>query len=245
MWTYLLGPILAFLPLRWRKSLGCYEAVNWAHAGVISGFAEAVIALFAAVYWYSYSMTTWVERGLNAALSGKAGPAQITDQAIGFMAYFIWATHPLTWAVGYLFLEGAVRVCGAAFTSSFLGTLPLFLLDKVYLKIFRPDLPLDPVAANAPRGTFKRAIREKMRVARTRAVADELSVEKSGTDELLQIRSCRAKADWTPPRVVRYQDSYYRLELCSTGSGPRPFHYTLRRLSAGVPGRNVLVYVPE
>jgi hypothetical protein len=245
MWTYILGPFLAILPLRWRKSLACYEAVNWARAGVLSGFAEFAVALYCALYWYSYSMTTWVNRGLSFALSGKAGPVEITDQAIGFMAYFIWVQHPLTWLLGYFLVEAAARLCGAAFTSSFLGTLPLFVLDKIYLKIFRRDLPRDAVAVNAPAGTFASAMRDKVLMARLRTVSDELSVEKSGGEELLHVHSCRPKADWTPPRVVRLDDEYYRLEFCSRGMGARPFRYTLRRLPAGVPGRTVLVYVPE
>jgi hypothetical protein len=208
--------------------------------------AEFVIALYAALYWYSYSMTTWVERGLNYALSGKAGPVEITDHAIGFMAYFIWVQHPLTWVLGYFLIESAVRVCGAAFTGNFLGTLPLFLLDRTYLKLFGRKEPLDAVAANAPRGSFASALRDRILTARLTAVADELSVEtRGGEEEILHIRSCRLKREWTPPRVVRYGDTYYRLESCSTGVGRRPFHYTLRRLPGGVPGRTVLVYVPE
>jgi len=44
---------------------------------------------------------------------------------------------------------------------------------------------------------------------------------------------------------VRYQDIFYRLEASSGGSASRPFRYTLRKLTAGVMGRTVLVYSPE
>lgn len=126
MKTYLWGPLLAVLPLRWRKGLSFYDEINWAHAGVLSGFAEFAIVLYATLYWYSYSMTTWVDRGLEYAMSGKAGPVEITDHAIGFMAYVIWVTHPLTWLLGYFLIEGAARLCGAAFTGNFLGTCRYF-----------------------------------------------------------------------------------------------------------------------
>jgi hypothetical protein len=76
-------------------------------------------------------------------------------------------------------------------------------------------------------------------------VPDELYLTQDGSDEILEIRSCRAKPDWTPPRVVRHEDRYYQLEAYSRGSAPRPFIYVLRRLSAGVPGRSVLIYSPE
>jgi len=245
MWTYLVGPWVALLPSRWRRRLPFAESVEWGPAGTVSGLGELVVVVVAIMYWYSYSMESWVGRGLEAALSGRTGSAEVTDHAIGFMAYFIWATHPLTWMLGYFFAEGAVRLCGAAFTGHVMGTLPVFLADKVYGRIVRREEPPDAVRANAPAGSFRSAMRDKMLAARLRPTADEISVERDGADELLRIRASHAKKEWEPPRVVRYRDSYYRLEACSRGTAPRPFHYTLRKLPAGVPSRTVLVYSPE
>ena len=81
--------------------------------------------------------------------------------------------------------------------------------------------------------------------ARLSPVPDELCVVRNTSEEILEIRASRPKPDWTPPRVVRYEDRYYRLEESARGSGPRPFVYKLRRLAAGVPGRTVLTYSPE
>jgi hypothetical protein len=247
MWslTYFLGPWLALLPARWRKALPFAEAVELGPATVISGLGELVVVVIVGMYWYSYSMTTWVAHGLDAVLSGRTGPAEVTDHAIGFMAYLVWATHPFTWIVGYFFLEGAARLCGAAFTGHVMGTLPLFLADKIYGKIFRRNEPLDAVRANAPEGNFRSAMRDKLLVAKSRGVSDEVSTEREGADELLRVRASRPKVDWEPPRIVRYQDSYYRLETYTRVSGPRPFLYTLRKLPAGVPSRSVLVYSPD
>ena len=219
--------------------------MEWAPAAVISGMGELVIAVIVGMFWYSYSMTTWVAHGLDAVLSGRTGPAEVTDHAIGFMAYLIWATHPLTWIIGYFFMEGAARLCGAAFTGHVMGSLPLFLADKIYGKVFRRSEPLEAVRANAPEGDFRSAMRDKLLAMRTRAVSDELAVEKHGGEEVLRIQSSHAKKEWEPPRVVRYQDSYYRLETYTRVSGPRPFQYTLRKLPAGVPSRSVLVYEPD
>ena len=71
-----------------------------------------------------------------------------------------------------------------------------------------------------------------------------LRFQKSGGEEILEILSSRRKQEWTPPRVVRYEQSYYRLESSGKVGGPRPFRYMLRRLSVGVPGRSVLLYSP-
>jgi hypothetical protein len=57
--TYFLGPLLALLPQRWRKSLFSNLPVHWRMATILSGFGESVVALVALMYWYSYMMTRW------------------------------------------------------------------------------------------------------------------------------------------------------------------------------------------
>jgi hypothetical protein len=221
--------------------------VEWRRATVLSGFGEAVIALAALMYWYSYFMNLLVDRGLDSALSGKLGPG-VTDQAIGFTALVVWATHPLTWLIAYAGVEGTVRLVGAAFTETNLGIFPLFVVDKVFLKLSGRSAPSAAKMAGYSEGNFSSyagAIRERALFKRLPEVPDELFFSGNGPEEMLEIRACRRKADWNPPRTVRYQDSFYRLEACSDGMPPRPFRYTLRKLSAGVMGRSVLIYSPE
>jgi hypothetical protein len=247
MLTYILGPFLALFPKRWRKAFSLGVSVDWRRAAALSGFAESVIALIALMYWYSYSMTTWVDRALDAGLAGKL-PTGVTDHDIGFTALVIWTTHPLTWLIAYTGLEGAVRFVGAAFSENNMGILPLFLLDKVFLKITGRGGPDSTKTAGYWQGhlsSYLGAIREKVRETRLVDVPDELSCARDASDEILEIRACRRKVDWTPPRTVRYQDTFYRLEGFSEGAEPRPFRYTLRRLAAGVMGRTVLVYSPK
>jgi len=247
MFTFLLGPFLAVLPKRWRDSLPLHKLIEWRTASILSGFAEFLLGVAAMLYWYSYSVTTWVSRGLDSALAGKVGP-NVNEQEVGFMAIFIFATHPLTWLIFYLALEGSVRLVGAAFTENNLGTLPLFVADKIFLKMTGrsgPGIARTAGYTESNVSSYVGAIREKVRVSRTAAIPDELCVTREGADEFLEIRACRSMPDWTPPRTVRYQDTFYRLEASSNGSEPRPFHYRLRRLSAGVMSRTVLVYAPE
>ena len=241
MWTYIVGPILSLLPRNWRRALPFSDDIRWAHAVALSGLAEMVVAVAGLMKWYSISMTTWVNRGLEVALDGKAGSG-ITDQAIGAMAWFMWANHPLTWILGYFSVEGAVRLCGAAFSDSLLGTLPLFLVDKTVRAFFGGSKTVqeEPGAASS----FFGAVGEKILQSSVPVSADEISFQRSGTEEVLQILASRRKQDWDPPRVVRFEESYYRLEECSKCVGPRPFRYKLRRLPAGVPGRKVLLYEP-
>ncbi len=247
MLTYLLGPFLALLPRRWRNLLPIGSAVDWRRATVLSGFGEAAAALAALMFWYSYYMNFLVSNGLDPALSGKMGPG-VTDQEIGFTALVIWATHPLTWLLAFAGVEGSVRLVGAAFTETNLGTLPLFLADKIFLKLSGQSQPSAAKAAGYSKGnlsSYASAIREKTVLKKLPQVPDELLVTRDGPEEMLEIRACRRKEDWNPPRTVRYQDTFYRLEAYAEGMPPRPFRYTLRKLSAGVMGRSVLVYSPE
>lgn len=246
MTTFLLGPFLALLPKRWRSSLPGSDSMEWRTPMILSGLGQSLIALVAMMYWYSYSVTGWVSRGLDAALAGKVGPG-VTEQDIGFMGLVIFATHPLTWLIAYSGVEGSVRLC-AALTESYLGVLPLFILDKIYLKMIGRSAPSAARAAGYEQGnwsSYTGAIREKVRLSRMPLLPDELSFSKAHADEILEIRACRRKADWTPPKTVCYQGAFYRLEASSDGPGPRPFRYRLRRLTAGVMGRSVLVYAPE
>jgi hypothetical protein len=244
--TYLLGPFLALLPERWRKSLLTGVDVEWQRATVLSGLGESLIALISAMCWYSYYMNLLVNNGLDSAISGKMGPG-VTDQVIGFTALLIWATHPLTWLIAFAGVEGAVRLVGAAFTETNLGTLPLFLADNLFLKLSGQSQPSTAKAAGYSEGnlsSYAGAIREKAIFNRLPELPDELLISGNGTEEMLEIRACRRKEDWNPPRTVRYHETFYRLEVFSEGLPPRPFRYSLRKLSAGVMGRTVLVYNP-
>jgi hypothetical protein len=244
--TYLLGPLLALLPRRWRNSLGFSASLNWRRATVLSAFAESSIALTALLFWYSYYMNLLVSNGLDSALVGKMGGA--TDHENGFTAVVIWATNPLTWLIAYAGVEGSVRLVGAAFTETNLGILPLFLLDKVFLKITGRSEQSAAKAAGYADGNFSSyvgAIRDKTAAKRLPLVPDELFFSGTAPEEILEIRACRKKTDWNPPRTVHYQGTFFRLEASSEGDAPRPYRYTLRKLSAGVMGRTVLVYSPE
>jgi hypothetical protein len=242
---FFLGPFLAALPQRWRSSLIPQECIEWKLATILSGFGESLLALVAMVVWYSYSVTGWVSRALDAALAGKM-PPDVNDQQIGFAAIMVFALHPLTWLIGYFGIEGSIRLVGA-FTESYLGIFPLFLADKIYLRVTGRSAPSAAKAAGFEQGNFasyKQAIRERVRLARVPELPDELLITKQEEEEILEIRASQRKPDWTPPKTVRYQDVFYRLEATSEGAEPRPYRYRLRRLPAGVMGRTVLVYAP-
>jgi hypothetical protein len=244
--TYILGPFLALLPRRWRASLPAALYVDWQKAAIVSGFAEIAAATFAMMQWYSYSMMRWVDNGVAAAMDGKMGPGVTTHEIAG-AAYVVWMTHPVTWAIVYFGVEGTVRVVGAAITDHILGTLPLALVDKVLRILFgrrQEGAGSDGERSFVGLASPVAAIRDKVITAALPQVPDELSFLENSAGKFLEIHACRVKEEWIPPKIVRYENAYYRLEAHSRGPAPRPFVYVLLKLSAGVPGRTVLQYQP-
>jgi hypothetical protein len=247
MWNYLIGPILAFLPKPWRDSLPFAGNVQWGRAAAVSGLVEWFSALAGLGYWYKYAMTLWVDHGISNAVAGKLGVG-VTVQEIGGAALTVWWLHPLTWLLAYFLAEGMVRFCAAAFGEERLGILPLAILDWILIRRFRGRNPASVMEAGSAASNARSlvdAVRERILAPRGGERQDELRFRREGGEELLEIRASRRKADWIPPRVVRIEDAYYRLEDSAMKTGPRPFLYRLRRLSAGVPGRSVLLYSPN
>ncbi|HUJ31348.1 MAG TPA: hypothetical protein VLY23_08720 [Candidatus Acidoferrum sp.] len=245
MLTYLFGPFLALAPKPWRDSV-FRGWVQWRQATVVSGLLESLGALIGLAYWYMYAMTAWVGRDIDAALNGRLH-SEVSVQGVGGFALSVWLMHPLTWFLGYSMVEGVVRFCAGAFTGEAAGSLPLVVLDKILFSPFRRRAPANVTSIGNPVShvaSFADALGERMLLARPE-LRDELSFKNAGPDEILEIGASRRKKDWDPPRVVRFENTYYRLESCSRRPGPRPFIYTLRRLSMGVPGRSVIVYDPR
>jgi hypothetical protein len=241
--TYIAGPFAALLPARWRKVLPFAGHVQWSRAGTLSGVLQIAAVMLSLANWYQYIMYPIVDRGVDLALNGKLGG--VTDQQIAGAAYTVFLFHPITWVLVYFFIEGAVRLCGAAFAENVLGTLPLGLIDRTLSLVTprtkaRPSLPEQRNVQS-----FAGAVRERTTLTRLKQVPDELHYATDQSEELLEIRASRRKEDWVAPKVVRVDEQYYRLEENSVENGPRPFRYRLRRLERGVPGRNVLLYKTE
>lgn len=125
---------------------------------------------------------------------------------------------PVTWMLFYFFAEGAVRLCAAAFTEKVYGSLPLWVAERVLFAIRMPGevRVAETVKENAR--SIAASVRERVMVARLEDV------------------------DWDPPKTVRVDEIFYRLEESRVGAGPRPFQYRLRRVGAGVMGRTVIQY---
>lgn len=241
-WTYLLGPLAALLPEAWRRALPGSDRVHWERAAAVSGLVELTAGAFALVSWYFLTMTPMIGSGSEWALLGRF-KQQVTEFQIGGVALAVFATHPVTWLFAYLFGEGAVRLFGAAFTEEALGSFPLFLLDRaIFLFRHRGEIRSDE-ELRRHLNSMVEGVRWQALAARRSNLSDELHYSNVGEDEFLEIWASCMKDNWDPPKVTHVDDTYYRLELSWVEKeAERPFRYRLRRLEAGVPGRNVLIY---
>jgi hypothetical protein len=227
------------LPRRWREALPLFSSIHWRVAAALSGIIESLLMLLALVYWYSYSVTHWAADAVSTA--AKAG-ADIRPGADGVTAYAVMLLHPVTWLIVLCAFEGIVRFLGAAFTGDVLGIFPLFVLDRIFLRLTpggrAERLPGTPSGFSS----FFPWMRQRAAFLSHPVVADEVRYSSDATGEVMSISSSRPKSGWEPPRIIRCKDIYYRLEAASERSGLRPFLYVLRRLPAGVPSRTVISY---
>jgi hypothetical protein len=240
-WTYVAGPLLALLPERWRKALPAAVCPDWERSATVSGFMEILVSLVGLGYWYIFEMTRRIAQIVEGSEAGRVHVGLGEHQVQG-AALTIFSMSPLTWILFYFLFEGVLRLCGAAFAENVLGTLPLWLLESV-LFVFRNRQEVRPgemIAFHA--SSFLESVRERAIVARQKRVPDALRYTRSETEEFLEIRASHRKEDWVPPKIVRVDELYYRLEDSSVERGIRPFRYRLKRLEAGVPGRNVSLY---
>ena len=143
------------------------------------------------------------------------------------------------------FIEGLTRIVAAFSIERLLPMWPLAFADWCYGKFtYRPPEgdKLRTPGASEQLGSFVQAAQQAAKTAGLAELPDELTGSAGRSDCILEIRSSRAKTEWTPPRVVRVASAYYRLESVAEGNRPRPLVYRLRRPAAGVPGRNVILY---
>jgi hypothetical protein len=225
MWTYVLGPLLALLPERWRRMFFADAPVNWPRAGFLSGLAEAVGCLLALAGWYLYSIQHYVDQQMDVTVAAAKGvPAEGAAFGMGAAALITFALHPLTWALAYFAIEGTFRAFAAWTSDEVAGTLPLVLADNIVTR--------------AQRRSYERRV----------PVVPDIATpggEKDPWD--LRVESCRPKPTWKYPLTIRFHGSYYQVagEAAEGGTPQRPHVYLLRRPPAGEAYRGVAEYDPD
>jgi len=241
LWTFVIGPVLAFLPERWRRARVWDERVKWGPAGTVSGMAEIFATIVALGSWYLYEMMRRIGQIMEMADRGKLGQ-ELDEHQIRGAALMLFYLSPITWVLFYFFAEGAVRLCSAAFTGNVYGSLPLAIVERVLFAIRKPEEARVAERVKEKAKSIAESVRERIMVARLEDLEDELRFGSDNGEDVLEVWACRRKPDWEPPKTVRVDEQFYRLEESRVGTGPRPFQYRLRKVAAGVMGRTVLQY---
>jgi hypothetical protein len=123
----------------------------------------------------------------------------VNDYQIGFMGLVIFVTHPFTWIIVYGGLEGSVRLLSAAVGENCLGIVPLYLADRIFLKVTGRSLPRVEQEARFKRGnvaSYLEAAIEKFSEIGSSPLADEIIVQRENGEEFLEIHACRRKPGW-------------------------------------------------
>jgi hypothetical protein len=216
VWTYTLGPILAFLPKPWRKEHLARLPVKWGPAGFFSGVLELLGFFPLLILWYSYFVTAFQQ-----ALAQNPAAGGIPEGRSGLVGIAGFVMNPITWVVCYVGIEGLARILGSMGGGEVGGTLflagPYFAWRKLSERTAKPELPL---------------------------VRDEVTPGKD-RDEI-QIAACRVKAGWKYPFTIRFGGGYFQvMGVRDIKVGPRPVLYTLRRLPPGEVARGLADYDPS
>jgi hypothetical protein len=136
--TYILGPLAALLPRRWRKKAFPCAPAQMSRAAMLSGVLEAALAIAGLVGWYSIYVTL-----ASDAISRSTAPGGGSSR-IGMFAYVWFWLNPITWFVAYFVFEGAVRYLAALTTGEACGTLPFCFADWVWRHARPGRAKLDP-----------------------------------------------------------------------------------------------------
>ena len=219
-WTaYVIGPLYTLLPRRWRGASRYGSETALARATMISGVAEAFLALALLSFWFMYYFRALgAHYPIFSLLSGRFAFPSL--EVAGEAEFVTFALNPLSWLILYFMAEGLLRTMGAFATGEIVGTLPLYGCEYVWRKAKRkraaPELPLVP---------------------------DEI-VPGGGACEI-QIASCRRREEWKYPYTLRYAGAYFQvIDEKYLAAGPRPYIYSLRRLPIGEVARGLRDYDP-
>jgi hypothetical protein len=240
LWDFGIGAVLALLPARWRRRLPGTAEVSWSRAGTMSGIYEMALAIAVLANWYMYEMARRMQQVVEV-MSQHPGQ-EVNEHQVQGAALFLFYMSPLTWVLSYFVIEGAVRLLGAAFSDHVMGTLPLYLAERLAFWIRKPEEARVGERVKGHAKDIAESVREKVMVTRLEDVEDELVELKKDGAEFLEIQASRRKEEWVAPKTVRVGDTFYRLEESWVGSGERPFRYRWRKVEAGVMGRTVIVY---
>jgi len=220
---YILGPIYASLPKRWRYIDHQSSERFMARCAMVSGGLESIVALLILRFWFMAFFGLLGAAYAHVALDSPAeNPiTKVAPEVVGGAGFIVFAANPLTWLILYFFVEGILRLAAAVVTGEVCGILPLCAVDLAHHL--------------ATRGRSKQELP---------LVRDEILPGDRGCD--LKIASCRKRSDWKFPFTIRFESAFFQVVAEHfANAGPRPYIYSLRRLPPGEVARGLREYHPD
>ncbi|MFQ5663009.1 MAG: hypothetical protein ACE5HL_04180 [Terriglobia bacterium] len=225
MLSYIAGLVLSLLPERYRRRWWSGSSVSLHPAAFTSGLAQFLGCLLIFILRYVDFFQRRVQ-DLGGRMTDAAAEELLrrsdVQYGMGFVTTLEYALQPLSLLLVYFALEGAVRLCGAAFTEEILGTLPLHVVAWAHERVerVRAERALGPrVADTVERG--------------------------DGKEYDVRIASCRPKSNWDRLVTVAFEEEFYEVVKEEQGSPPRRFVYLLRKMPPGKVIRGLHHYRPD
>jgi len=225
MLSFLAGIFLSLLPVRYRQWWEPASTVHFRGATVVSGLVQLLGSVALTIYTYLNFIQERLGGMVDEALA-KGGVDVVAVPTVQFgMGYFAlleFALRPLTLLLFYLFLEGAVRLAGAAFIEQILPMLPLHVVawTQERLEQRQAERALGPLMAD----TVTRG---------------------DGKDFNLRIASCRPKPNWDRLMTIVIEETFYEVAEQQEGPLPRRFVYLLRKMPENKVVRGLHHYDPN
>lgn len=207
LWNFASAIVFSLLPSEWRRT-NRPESTGWfLRAASFSAFLEFGFCFFLVRNFFSFLAYRAAQLNSlsNGALRSSGEGTQLYFQFIISVEYFI---HPLSIALLYLTLEGAVRLLSIFIARENLPS----LLAVLGLKIAKPLI---------------------IRQDNAKSIDDEVCFT-PGSPYVLEISSSRPKPEWRNGMTLDYRGELFELaEINEQSSSKRPFKYRFTNKNPG------------
>jgi hypothetical protein len=108
-WLFFYGPLLSFLPARWRGGRINHKFVLWGTATIISGGGELLVGLNLFGFWYAYPLSTallyvgmyFVCDGAWRVINAKEHGQNAGTLVLVFVDQLLATGHGVTWKIAH------------------------------------------------------------------------------------------------------------------------------------------------
>ena len=225
MASLLLGMLLSLLPKRYRDRLPASAQGDLRLGALVSGFATSAACLVAFIVRYlSFFQYRIGDIGQRAIDKGNEGilAYPYAQYGMGAATTVEYLFKPLSIALIYFGIEGAVRLLAAITTQEITGSLPLYALAWL-------------------EDSLGKARAERAMGPRVPDVFEEVYSNEFDA----RIFTCRRRRNWHRMMTLSWQDQFYEILGERPGRAPHHFIYLLRKSPKRRVIRTVHYFDPE